>query len=47
MDPNIPMNKLFVFKASPSFKLKSLERDAKGSISFRPLTFYMDECTIQ
>ncbi|WMV22932.1 hypothetical protein MTR67_016317 [Solanum verrucosum] len=40
MDPNMPMNKLFVFEASFSFTLKALERDANGTISFRSVPFY-------
>ncbi|KAK4733420.1 hypothetical protein R3W88_007681 [Solanum pinnatisectum] len=31
MDPNMSMNKLFVFGISPSFTLKALERDANGT----------------
>jgi len=46
MDPNMHMNKLFVFEASPSFTLKALEGDANGTISFRSVPFCMDEPTI-
>ncbi|KAG5632808.1 hypothetical protein H5410_004525 [Solanum commersonii] len=43
MDPNMPMNKWFVFEESPSFTLKALEGDANETISFRSIPFCMDE----
>jgi len=46
MDPNMSMNKLFIFEASPSFTSKALERDANRTISFRSVPFCMDEPTI-
>ncbi|KAH0676666.1 hypothetical protein KY285_024467 [Solanum tuberosum] len=42
MDPGLDRNQPYIFYASPSFVTKELDRDAMGTVTYKPVPLLYD-----